>query len=208
MSKRIIASLESNICSASILARCVLPTPVGPRNKKLPTGLDGSLRPAPLRMIARTIRSTASSCPMILLLRASCRPARRAFAEADILPAGMPVMTETVLIMSVSVTLTVFFLELSVRQAVASSSSFCWFCSILIISAPVSKSLFLRYDLLVSRSSRSLPDMPRIFPSGILAETWADAPASSIISMALSGRQRSVMYRIESEIHAFRASGV
>ena len=40
---------ESNIYVASNLARCVLPTPVGPRKINVPMGLSGSFSPARLR---------------------------------------------------------------------------------------------------------------------------------------------------------------
>ena len=46
MSMRTIASWESNMNSASARASSVLPTPVGPRKRKLPIGRSGSLSPA------------------------------------------------------------------------------------------------------------------------------------------------------------------
>ena len=49
--------------SANALAVSVLPTPVGPTNKKLPIGLLGSLSPALLTNILSTSLSTASFCP-------------------------------------------------------------------------------------------------------------------------------------------------
>ena len=39
-------SAEPKRFSAIDLARCVFPTPVGPKNRKVPTGLDGSFIPA------------------------------------------------------------------------------------------------------------------------------------------------------------------
>ena len=53
MSIRTIASCESNMNSASARASSVLPTPVGPRNRKLPIGRFGSCRPARERRSAR-----------------------------------------------------------------------------------------------------------------------------------------------------------
>ena len=53
MSMRIIASSESNMNSASARASSVLPTPVGPRNRKVPIGRSGSCRPARERRSAR-----------------------------------------------------------------------------------------------------------------------------------------------------------
>src|SRR3954466_10253818 len=49
MSSRIIRSESPNSASASERASSVLPTPVGPRNRKLPTGRSGSPSPAPDR---------------------------------------------------------------------------------------------------------------------------------------------------------------
>ena len=52
MSNRIIRSSSPNRTSASVLASSVFPTPVGPRNRKLPTGRFGSPRPARPRRTA------------------------------------------------------------------------------------------------------------------------------------------------------------
>ncbi|MPN42378.1 hypothetical protein SDC9_189935 [bioreactor metagenome] len=49
MSTRISASEVSNMNSANILAKCVLPTPVGPININEPMGLLGSFNPILLR---------------------------------------------------------------------------------------------------------------------------------------------------------------
>ena len=63
-----------NTASASfnrVLASSVLPTPVGPINRKLPSGLLGSLSPARFLLIASATALTASSCPMTRLCRTS-----------------------------------------------------------------------------------------------------------------------------------------
>ncbi len=52
MSMRTIACSSSNRNSASARASSVLPTPVGPRNRKLPSGRFGSCSPARARRIA------------------------------------------------------------------------------------------------------------------------------------------------------------
>ena len=59
-----IASLLPNISSANCLANSVLPTPVGPTNKKLPIGRLPSSKPARLRRIALDTASTALSWPI------------------------------------------------------------------------------------------------------------------------------------------------
>jgi len=61
MSMRTIARSSSKSASASALVSSVLPTPVGPRNKKLPMGLSGSERPLRLRLMAPATACTASS---------------------------------------------------------------------------------------------------------------------------------------------------
>src|SRR6186713_3316065 len=49
ISRRMRLASESKSCSASVFASSVLPTPVGPRNRKLPIGRRGSLMPARAR---------------------------------------------------------------------------------------------------------------------------------------------------------------
>ena len=61
MSIRIIASWLSNMNSASARASSVLPTPVGPMNRKVPIGRFGSCRPARERRSALATADTASS---------------------------------------------------------------------------------------------------------------------------------------------------
>ena len=67
ISIRIKSSSEPNITSASDLANSVLPTPVGPKNMKLPIGRFGSLMPLRARRTARATALTASSCPITRL---------------------------------------------------------------------------------------------------------------------------------------------
>ena len=51
----------SNRASARVLASSVLPTPVGPRNRKEPMGRSGSAMPARERRMDSATRRTASS---------------------------------------------------------------------------------------------------------------------------------------------------
>src|SRR2546429_485031 len=71
MSMRTVASEESNMNSASARASSVLPTPVGPRNRKLPIGRSGSDRPARERRSAADTAATPSSWPMTRSCRRS-----------------------------------------------------------------------------------------------------------------------------------------
>src|SRR5438270_270851 len=63
MSSRIMARSSSNRYSASARASSVLPTPVGPRKRKLPMGRFSSPRPARDRRTAFDTATRASSCP-------------------------------------------------------------------------------------------------------------------------------------------------
>ena len=50
--------------SASALASSVLPTPLGPLKRKLPSGLRGSCEPARARRMASETAAIARSCPI------------------------------------------------------------------------------------------------------------------------------------------------
>ena len=93
-------SSESKRFLARHLASCVLPTPVGPKNRKVPMGRPGSLSPARLRRMARTTVSTASSCPITSLRRRSFMAMRRCPSLSATLLTGMPVMRDTTHAMS------------------------------------------------------------------------------------------------------------
>ena len=67
MSTRIRSSSLPNMAFARLLESSVLPTPVGPRNKKEPMGRFGSFRPTLLRFMALATASTALSCPITCL---------------------------------------------------------------------------------------------------------------------------------------------
>ena len=73
-----LAVSSSNSDAASALASSVLPTPVGPRNRKLPTGRCGSPMPVRLRRTALATAVTASSCPIDPLVQLVLEGARDA----------------------------------------------------------------------------------------------------------------------------------
>ena len=64
---------SSNRLSARALASSVFPTPVGPKNRKEPMGLVGSLIPALDRIMASVTFSTPSSWPTTRLWSCSSR---------------------------------------------------------------------------------------------------------------------------------------
>src|SRR3954463_14626072 len=64
MSKRSIRLSSPNMTSASARASSVLPTPVGPRKRKLPTGRFGSPRPGPEPRIASPAPAPRPGAPV------------------------------------------------------------------------------------------------------------------------------------------------
>ena len=74
MSSRTIRSSSPKSASARARASSVLPTPVGPRNRKLPIGRSGSPSPARERRTASATASTASSWPTTRSCRCCSRP--------------------------------------------------------------------------------------------------------------------------------------
>ncbi|KKU51064.1 MAG: hypothetical protein UX73_C0008G0005 [candidate division WWE3 bacterium GW2011_GWC1_47_10] len=177
--------------SASALDSSVLPTPVGPRNKKVPMGLFGSFKPARARLMASETICTALSWLTILsCIRASmCN--KRSFSSMLNSSSGMPVALATIFATSFLVTFgissnlvlvqisTNSFLTSSIFASSRSSSAFSCSCSAL-------RSLFL--------SSSRFSSTCRRFAGSFtcVSLTWADA--SSITSMALSGKNLSLMY--------------
>ncbi|MCY1362005.1 hypothetical protein D9M69_487030 [compost metagenome] len=105
MSMRTRASSVSKRNSASALHSSVLPTPVGPRNRKEPLGRFGSARPARERRTALATATTASCWPMTRLCRPSSMCSSFSRSPSIILATGMPVHLETTSAISSSVTL-------------------------------------------------------------------------------------------------------
>src|ERR671917_429615 len=95
MSMRTMAASSPKSASASVRASSVLPTPVGPRNRKLPMGRFGSESPARARLIASATASTASSWPTTRSCSCSSRRMRRSRSSSVSWLTGMPVALET-----------------------------------------------------------------------------------------------------------------
>ncbi len=105
MSRRTSARSSSNRVSASARASSVLPTPVGPRNRNVPTGRVGSLSPARAR---RTAAATARDRVVLaddpaVQLAARAAPASRPRPRAAWCT-GMPVHLATIAAISSSPT--------------------------------------------------------------------------------------------------------
>ena len=104
ISIRTIFCSSSNSVAARVLASSVLPTPVGPRNRKEPIGLVGSLIPALERSTVCATASTAASCPITRLCSSSsrCKVLLRSLSVS--FATGIPVQREMILAISSSVT--------------------------------------------------------------------------------------------------------
>ena len=105
MSMRTIASSVSNRKFASALVSSVLPTPVGPRNRKEPFGRFGSDRPARERRMASDTTRTASSWPTTRCWSDSSMRSSFSRSPSSIFETGIPVHLETTSAISSSVTL-------------------------------------------------------------------------------------------------------
>ncbi|MNV60725.1 hypothetical protein D3C71_1532000 [compost metagenome] len=91
MSTRIRWSSLSNRKPASALHSSVLPTPVGPRNRKEPVGRFGSDRPERERRMAFATAAIASSWPTTRSCSLSSIFSSLSFSPCIILATGMPV---------------------------------------------------------------------------------------------------------------------
>ena len=104
ISSRTILLSSSNKASAKLFASSVLPTPVGPRNRKEPIGLFGSLMPAfDLWMASQTFVTPSSwpitrSCNILSRCRVFC------FSDSFSFATGILVQREIILAISSSVT--------------------------------------------------------------------------------------------------------
>ena len=116
----------SNRASARALASSVLPTPVGPRNRKEPMGRSGSAMPARERRIASLTRRTASSWPTTRWWRMSSRWSSFSRSPSISLATGMPVQRSMMRAISSSVTLSRSRERALPSLAMASSASSCF----------------------------------------------------------------------------------
>ena len=104
---------ESNKVDANDLASSVLPTPVGPKNKKLPIGLLGSLIPALALTTASATKSTALSWPTTRSCSISARFSNFSLSVSTNLETGIPVHELTISPISSSVTISLIIRSLS-----------------------------------------------------------------------------------------------
>ena len=192
--------------SARALHSSVLPTPVGPRKRKQPVGRSGSFRPTRPRRTARATAFTASSWPTTRRWRASSRWSSRWLSAWVRVVTGTPVQPDTTAATSSAVTAPVFWPE---RQAAFSRSSSLRKSS----SASRSMAAFSKsWPRMASSFSRraSATFSSRVRSSGGVPSRSIRTreAASSMRSMALSGRRRSPMYRVERATAASMAPSV
>ena len=183
-----------------------MPTPVGPRNRNDPIGRFGSCSPTlPLR-IARATARTASSCPMTRLCSVSSSRSSLSLSFSVSCVTGTFAQVEMTCATSFSVTTG---LSVSARFAAVSRCLFnlrsSLSCSIRAFFADSRSPLFTFSAIVRSRSricSSSFCTVPSVFdPASRTA-----AQASSMTSIALSGRFRSLIYLALSRTAASIAS--
>ena len=197
MSRRTMFSSLPNMNSARALTSSVLPTPVGPRNRKAPMGRRWSLSPARARRTALEMLRMASSWPtMRLCISCSMRSSRSVSSMASRVT-GMPVHMLTTSAMSSLVTLlrsssrsschsrsrpSIFSTSRISRSRSSAAYSYCWEEMASSFSLRTFSSTFM-----TSFTERGVVELRR----------RTLEPASSMRSMALSGRNRSAMNRAE-----------
>ena len=191
-----------------IFASCVLPTPVWPKKIKDPIGLFGSLMPALLRWMAFTTFFTASSWPITfpeMFLSRLLSSFSSAFA---ILLTGMPVIIETTSEISFSSTVSLCILSSSCHFSCAINKSFSILFSSSLSFAASSYLCFLTTSFFLFLTSSRLSSRFTIFFGTSILVIWTLDPASSIASIALSGRNLSEIYLSVNFTHASRALSV
>ena len=95
MSRETSAFESPNICSAMVLARRVLPTPVGPSNKNVPMGRRGSFKSARERRNALQMAETASRWPTTTFSISVSMASNRWVSSWPMRLMGMPVHLAT-----------------------------------------------------------------------------------------------------------------
>ena len=200
-------SLPNN-ASANAFASSVLPTPVGPKNKNEPIGLFGSFNPTLPLLIAFATAETASSCPTTLLCKLSSRCLNFSFSVSDILLTGIPVQVDITPAISSCFRVITFLVLPSFHLFWASSNS-----CLLFFSSSLSFAAFSKFWVAIASSfslrTFSISSSKFLIESGFVyvCILTFDA-ASSIKSIALSGKYLSLTYLVESSTADFIASSV
>ena len=208
MSILIKAFSSPNSVSANAFDNSVLPTPVGPKNKNEPIGLFGSFSPTLPLLIAFATASTASFCPITLACKFFSRFFNFSFSSSVIFFAGIPVqlaITSAIFssVMFVTDLLFLFFhffcsfsyLSFNSFSLSLKSAAFSNFC------VRTASSLSFCISSIFSSNSFKLSGSVYVF-------NFALDAASSIKSIALSGKNLSLMYLVDIVTAASIASSV
>ena len=193
ISKRIRESLSPNINSANTFASSVFPTPVGPRKRKVPIGRFISFNPDRERRIALVRTLIASPWPITLPANSSSIFIRRILSFSSIRERGIPVILETTSAISSSVTLG-SLVSRCLSHSFLTLSSFSTNASSLSRNSTAFSNSWFSIQTFLSRTTKSI-SFWIFFISGdwVVSRKRTLEPASSITSIALSGRKRSVI---------------
>ena len=206
MSTLIKESLLLNNSSPSDFANWVLPIPVWPRKINEPIGLFGSFNPVLFLWIAFTTASTAVSWPIIFSFILSSKLNSTTFSVWSIFLSGTPEIKETTSIILSSETNSLFFFNSSSHIICWSSNSFSIFFSSSLNLAASSYFWFLTTEFFLSLTDSNLFSKSTISLGTSILVIWTLDPASSIASIALSGKFLSFIYLSVKFTQAFIAS--
>ena len=208
ISIRIISFSFPNRLSATAFDNSVFPTPVGPKNINELIGLSGFLKPTLLLFIALATVFTASSCPIILLCKVSSKFLNFSVSLSFIFCTGIPVLFAIISAISSVVISINSFLALKSQLSFSCSNSWFNFSSSFLNSAAFSKFCTFMLSSFSSFISSMFFSNSFIFSGCLNAFIFTLDAASSIKSIALSGRNLSFIYLLDNSTDAIIASSV
>ena len=191
MSSWMSASSSPNRKLASALLSHVLPTPDGPAKMNEPPGRRGSLRPARVRRMARESALMASSWPMTRLWSSSSIVSRRLDSSSVSLTMGTPVALARTSAMRSSSTMATTSMSPAFHCRSRSDLAWMSFFSSSRREAAASKSCASMAPSLRRRTSAIFSSNSRRSGGAVMRLIRRREPASSMRSIALSGRNRS-----------------
>ncbi len=193
MSRLMRLSSSPNRNSASVLLNSVLPTPDGPAKMNEPPGRFGSFNPARVRRIAWLSACMACSWPMTRLCSSSSILSSRCDSSSVSLKIGMPVAVASTSAISSSSTWATTSMSPAFHCRSRSARSAIRFFSLSRSDAAFSKSCSSIADSFSRRTPAIRSSSSRRSGGAVMRRMRSREPASSIRSIALSGRNRSLM---------------
>ena len=199
----IIDESDPKIFLANVFTVCVLPVPVEPKNKNTPCGLFGSFSPAAFLRKHLLTLATTSSCPMISILRFFSKSKYfLAISSSSDFSSGTSTL-RAITFSTADLSIVILFSSFEFNSVSLSCS--CFSCD-LILTAP---SKFCAFNSFAFSSPSSCNFFSKLFISGdLVALALARAPTSSKRSIALSGKNLSVMNLPANLTQATMASSV